>query len=206
MRNFSKLNRALAGLFCLLIAVSGCATVVTETAKKAWESRSTEDQVLDTKIGVGILDRLSGKDKSLLLDIGVDVWEQRVMLTGVLDKAATIDEVARLVKEDSRIKKIHNEIQLVTAAEKEKRRKDKDESDKKESGAGQSVNDFWLETKISARLLTTKKVTSVNYRWRSVLNKVFVIGRAADGMERDLVLSVIKETEGVKSIKDFIKH
>jgi osmotically-inducible protein OsmY len=133
MNTYSKQHKfhvRLISVFILTI-ISGCATAVGEIAKKAWEGRSTEDQVLDTKISASILDRFSGKDKGLLLDIGVDVWEQRVLLTGALDKATTIDEVVRLAKDDSRIKKVHNEIQLVTAEDKEKRRKDKKNGDKK---------------------------------------------------------------------------
>ncbi|HJM43783.1 MAG: BON domain-containing protein [Nitrospinota bacterium] len=62
-----------------------------------------------------------------------------------------------------------------------------------------------METKISARLLTTKGVTSVNFRWRSVGYRVFTIGRARSVWERDTVLRVIRETKGVKSVKHFIQ-
>ena len=72
---------------------SGCTTVLTSAAQKAWDSRSTEDQVTDSKIHTGILDKLKNKDKGLLLDVNVDVWEQRVMLTGTLDDAGARSEV-----------------------------------------------------------------------------------------------------------------
>jgi len=41
-----------------LMFMTGCASVVTSAAQKAWENRSTEDQVTDTKIHTGILDRV----------------------------------------------------------------------------------------------------------------------------------------------------
>ena len=44
-------------------------TFLMETGKKAFEDRSTEDQVTDTKIASGILAGLTDKDKSLLLDV-----------------------------------------------------------------------------------------------------------------------------------------
>lgn len=189
-------------LFVLLIVLSGCLTI----AEKAWEDRSTENQITDTKIIAGILDRWREKDKSLLLDVSADVWEQKLMLTGALDNPKVRNEVVALAKKDKRIKEIYNEIIIVTAAEKEKRRKDKDEAEKSGDKEGDDeTNDFWLETKIKVNLLKASGITSVNYRWRSVQNMIFVLGQSPNSIERDKVLKVIGETEGVKSIKDFIK-
>jgi len=52
--------------------------------------------------------------------------------------------------------------------------------------------------------LTQSNVTSVNYFYRSVLNKVYVIGAAANSVEKSLVLSIIRDTEGVQSVKEYI--
>jgi len=188
------------------LTMGGCMTVLTETAKKAMEDRTTEDQVTDTKIGTAILSSLSDKDKGLLLDVNTDVWEQRVLLTGTLDNAQTRQEVVQLVRTDGRAKKIYDEIQIVTKAEKEQRReaaKNKDEE--KKEGVGQSVNDFWIETKISAKLLGAGGVTSVNYRWRSVRNTVYLIGRARSQAELKIVLEKIRATEGVSNVKHFVE-
>ena len=194
----------IAGIFMATV-FSGCTTVVTSAAQKAWESRSTEDQVTDSKIHTGILDKLKNKDKGLLLDVNVDVWEQRVMLTGTLDDAGVRSEVESLARQDSRIKTLHNHIQVVTPAEKEARRKQKEEGGDEKSGAGQAVNDFWIETKIKAQLLTQSNVTSVNYFYRSVLNHIYVIGEAANAPEKSMVLSIISATEGVKSVQEYIE-
>ncbi len=200
--NGKRASLAPVAVLCLFVlaVASGCATVVQDAAVKALESRSTEDQVTDAKVYTSILDRLSQKDKGLLLDVSADVWEQRVMLTGVLDNEATIKEVERLVKGDNRVKTIYNEIKFVSATEKEKRRKDKESGGDK----NETSNDFWLETKIKAQLLTNTKISSVNYRWRSVLNNVYIIGKVADTSERDLVLKTIGGVKGVKGVKDFI--
>ncbi len=188
------------------LGLAGCTTVVTETAQKAWEDRSTEDQVTDTKIGAGILKRLADRDEGLLLDVSTDVWEQRVLLTGVLDNAAEKKAVEGLVGADDRIKRLYSHVKVVSKAEKESRRADakaKDSQDK--SGVGQAVNDFWIETKIKAQLLVEKGVTSVNYRWRSVLNEAYVIGRAGSTAERDTVLRIIRATEGVEKVRSYIE-
>lgn len=195
---------ATAGLF-MAITLSGCATMVTSAAQKAWEIRSTEDQVTDSKIHTGILDNLKSKDKGLLLDVNVDVWEQRVLLTGTVDKQNLTSEITSLAKMDSRIKVLHNKIKVVTTEEKEALRKQKEEGGDGKSGVGQFVNDFWIETKIKAQLLTESKVGSVNYFYRSILNDIFVIGESTSREEKSLVLSIIRGTEGVRSVQEYIE-
>ena len=72
----------IAGLVLVIaLGLAGCPQVLMETAKKTMEDRTTGDQVTDTKIGTGLLASLADKDKNLLLDVNVDVWEQRAMIT-----------------------------------------------------------------------------------------------------------------------------
>ena len=191
----------------VVLGTTGCMQVYEQAAKTAFEDRSNDDHILDAKIDTGILSALADKDKSLLLDVKTDVWEQRVMLTGTLDDAKMKKDVVQLVQQsDPRIRKIHDEIQIVSKAEQEQRReaaKNKDASQKE--GVGQAVNDFWIETKINAQLLSTRGVTSVNYRWRSVRNVVYLIGRSRSKDELQTVLGVISKTEGVKEVKQFVE-
>ncbi len=193
-------------LACAALLLPGCTTVLVESAKKTLEDRSTDDQVTDTKISAGILSSLSDKDKNLLLDVNVDTWEQRVMLTGTVADNRTRQEVVQLARADRRVKAVYDEIQVVSAAEQARRReaaKTKDSS--KKEGLDRSVNDFWIETKISAKLIADSKVTSVNYRWRSVRNTVYLIGRARSSTEYRTVVDTILATEGVQQTKPFVE-
>ena len=201
-----KFNHSMYAILMVGILCSGCATVIMETGKKAFEDRNTEDQITDTKIATGVLSRFSDRDKSLLLDVNVDVWEQRVLLTGTLDNPQEKQAVAELVNSDSRITKIYNDIQIVTKVEKEARR-EKAEGGNKNSkeGIGQTVDDIWINTKIEAQLIAQKGVTSVNYRWRSVRNNVSLIGRANSSAELAKVLDIIKATKGVESVKHYVE-
>ncbi len=81
-----------------LLTSVGCATLYQETAGRLWQDRSGEDQKTDFKIHSGILKRLSEKNKGLLLDVSVDSWEKRVMLTGTLDDPAVHKEVVALAR------------------------------------------------------------------------------------------------------------
>ena len=190
-------NFAILGTVFVLL-LSGCTQVLTEAAQKAYEDRTTEDQVLDGKIAAAFLDKLTGKDAGLALDVSMDVWEQRAMVTGVVDSPSLKNEILGMAKADSRIKTLYDHISVVTTAEKEARR------DAKDKGDDGSTNDFWLETKIKGQLLTAGGVTSVNYRWRSVENNIYVLGEAATPGEGDKVVSLIKQVEGVKNVTSHI--
>jgi len=190
-----------------VLGTTGCLQVYEQAAKTAFEDRSNDDHILDVKIDANILSALSDKDKGLLLDVKTDVWEQRVMLTGTLDDPKVKEDVVQLVKQaDARVKKIYDEVQIVSKEEKEQRReaaKNKDEN--KKEGVGQAVNDFWIETKINAQLLSTRGVTSVNYRWRSVRDVVYLIGRSRSEDELKTVLDIVRKTEGVTGVKHFVE-
>ncbi|UCD11026.1 MAG: BON domain-containing protein [Nitrospinaceae bacterium] len=192
-----------------LALISGCTTVLQETAGRVLQDRSAEDQKVDAKIHGGIVEGITGKDKKLLLDLSADVWEQRVMITGVLDDPEVRREVLQLARQDDRIREMYEHIQIVSTEEKEARRQQREAAESGEgeekSGAGQAVNDFWIETKIKAQLLATKNVTSVNYFSRSVRNQVYVIGKAASAEEKDRVLKIIRETKGVKGVTEHIQ-
>ena len=195
----------LLGMLVVFLLAS-CTTILMETGKKAFEDRTTEDQVTDSKIGAGILARLSNKDTGLLLDVSIDTWEQRVLLTGTLDDPAVRDEVLQLVRSDTRIKQVYDEIHIVNPEEKERRRKEGEEQKKSNTeGIGQTVNDLWIATKIEAQLIAAKGVTSVNYRWRSVRNQVYLIGRARSEAELNRVLEICRNTKGVASVKHFVE-
>ena len=53
--------------------------------------------------------------------------------------------------------------------------------------------------------MSAQDVISVNYRWRSVRNTLYVIGRAQTKQELAQVLALIKGTDGVSRIKSFIE-
>jgi hypothetical protein len=91
--------------------------------------------------------------------------------------------------------KVYDEIQVVSAAEQAKRR-EAAKAMSTQAAANQPDNDFWVETKISAKLVSAQDVISVNYRWRSVRNTLYVIGRAQSKQEMTQVLALIKAPMG----------
>lgn len=204
-----RLEQKLAVLIVLMSMTGiGCQSVIIEAGKKAFEDRSTGDQVTDIELAASIATDLGSRDKSLLLDVSTDVWEQRVLLTETVTDQKVREEIVAQVKADARVKALYDEIQIVTPEEQEQRRKAAEEKDKGEpskEGFGQTGNDFWIETKISARLLTEPDVRSVNFRWRSVRNRVYVIGRARSEAELQRLLEIFKNVDGVVEVKSMVE-
>jgi len=196
-------------LALVMTAVSGfvgctsATTMVWEAAKKLHEDRTTDTQFTDTKISASVMSALAEKDVGLFLDVNADVWDTRVLLTGTVTDPAMRQEVVRQVRGDKRIQKIYNEIQIVSKAEQQERRPQNSNSEGVKIEA--VASDFWIETKVAAKLVTAKDVTSVNYRWRSVRKTLYVIGRAHSKQELTQVLTLMRGTEGVRRVKSFVE-
>lgn len=195
----------IAAVCVLALGLSGCTAVVMETAKKAREDRTTNHQWTDTQIATSILSDLNEKDSGLLLDVSVDVWEQRVLLTGTVVDHLTRQELMRRVRADPRVLKIHDEIQVVSKEEQARRRRAANPGATKREGTDRVISDVWIETKISAQLIAAQNVTSVNYRWRAVRSTVYLIGRAQSRTELNAVLGIVRGTDGVSQVKTFIE-
>ena len=78
MTRHGRFSRLAMLLIALIFAAAACQSVLVETGKKVFENRSTSDKIADTRLAGGIATDLTLKDKSLLLDVSTDVWEQRV--------------------------------------------------------------------------------------------------------------------------------
>lgn len=190
----------------VVLGTSGCASVLMEGAKKTAEDRHTSDFLTDAQIGTSLFSALAQKEAGLVMDVNVDVWEQRVLLTGTVADARTKAGVAQLARADKRVRRVYDEIQIVSAAELASRRAaaGKRESGNKE-GFERIVNDYWIETKITGQLIGTRDVSSFNLRWRSVRNVVCVIGRASTPQEHRRVMDSIRSIEGVQQVKSFVE-
>jgi osmotically-inducible protein OsmY len=190
----------------LLLCTGGCTTVLSEGAKRAAESRHSSDFFTDAQIGTSLFSALAQKDAGLAMDVNIDVWEQRVMLTGTVADAKTRTEVEQMVRADKRVLKVHNEIQIVSAEELARRRASTAKRDaSKKEGVERFASDYWLETKITGQLIATKDVSSVNLRWRSVRNTVYVIGRAQSQDEHRKAMEAIRAVDGVAQLRSFVE-
>ena len=205
MKSMKSLS-VIAGALLGALALGGCSTnsVVANVAKAAFEDRLVEEQITDAKIKTGIAERLISIDKMLLVDLNVDIWKTRVMVTGSLSSAKLRNQVAGAVQQDGRVSYYYNEAIIVTEEQQAQRREWKEKAQDGAQKAAEVFDDVWIETKISAQLIAGEGVNSVNYRWRSVLGVVYILGEAQTAQEWKAVQSIIKGIKGIKSLKSHV--
>jgi hyperosmotically inducible protein len=168
---------------------------ITSAVEAAAEDRSSGDIATDLKLKTSIVSSLTdklGKEGAL---VGVDVYEQDVMLTGTISTAALKTQAAEVTKALAGVKKIYNELLLDSDLAK----------DPKKGTVAGAVDDTVIEKKIEAQFATTKGINHTNWRWRSVKGHVFLFGRALSAEENASATKVAKSVAKVISVVDRAK-
>jgi hyperosmotically inducible protein len=169
-----------------MAALAACTqpTGLVNVASSPSEDRSLQTLRDDAAITLDINEALVGKQYSdLFAEISTDVYEHVVMLTGTVKFAQNKQRATDLVRGIKGVKRIVNELQVTD-----------------DYGPATAANDLWIETKLKVKLLGTKGIRSINYRWRSVNGVVYVIGAGRSQQEMNTVLNVIRTTERVKKV------
>ena len=117
------------------------------------------------------------------MDANADVYQGQVMQTGSVKKTEDRRKAEELASEVKGVRQIFNEIQVT-----------------EEGDMGVAAKDFVIETKLKANLLLARRVTSINYRWRSVNGIVYFLGAARSQGELDKVLALARQTDGVRLV------
>ena len=186
---------ALAGILVFLLG--GCTYVLKETFTRGLQDRTGDEQLEDAGIDVVFSEKINKINADSIYDVFIDVWKGRVMLTGVVDDPELIPTLSRLAGEDVHARAVYNENQVVPLREKRVL--------ENTLSPLQKLKDLFIELNVKTKLFSDENVKSVNYHLRSVLNRVYVIGRSESAAERRLVIRHIRETQGVKSMKEFIE-
>ena len=156
----------------------------------AAEDRSSSDIGTDLKLKTAIVTALSdklGKEGAL---IGVDVYEQDVMLTGSVSAAALKTQAADVAKAEKGVKKIYNELLLDADLAKKS----------KKGGAENFVDDTVIEKKIGVQFAAEKGLNHTNFRWRAVKGHVFLFGRALSAAENAQATKVARGIDNVVAV------
>ena len=168
-------------------------TAIKSAIETVVEDRSAADIAKDTeikaKITVEVIDQMGGD----VISINADVYEQDVMLTGVVETGEQRTQAEELTRRIAGVKKLYVEIMVKSDLEEEK-------------GAVESfVDDTVIETKINALLLDAKGVNVTNFVYRSVGGHVFVFGRALSDQEKSKATAIMRDIKGVRSVKNLAK-
>lgn len=168
-------------------------SIIKGAVEAAVEDRTADDIKKDLTIKASLTADVIDEMGTEVISISIDVYEQSVMLTGAVEKAALKKQAETLARAIEGVKKIFNEILVIKSIDKEK-------------GAVENfVDDSVIETKINALLLDGRGVNVTNFRWRSVGGKVFIFGRALSKPELSKAIAIIKDIKGVTKVTSRVK-
>ncbi len=184
----------LMAMFCigqaqaqLLDALKAPVTLI----ERAVEARSTSDIAKDNEIVVKV-NAIMAKVESI--KASTEIYEQRLLITGIFDNKADYDSFQSQVKQVSGVKKLYWHVTYLS----------KDDSARKSLlGWGDVLE---LTTKANTRLVGTKGVADVNFRIvGDSYGTLYLLGRARSGEEKQKALARVRDGNGVKKVVDYVE-
>jgi osmotically-inducible protein OsmY len=159
---------------------------------RAIEARSMGDIAKDNEVVLKV-NKVMADSKTA--SASTEIYEQRLLITGMIDDKATYDRFEKGVKAVPEVKKLYWHVTMMTKEEQEKR--------KAELAGWADV--LALATKGHGRLVGTAGVADVNFRvCGDAFRTLYIIGRARSKEEADKAIARLKEGDGVKKVVSYI--
>lgn len=185
--------------FAMLVLSSCVETVVVGTVaagayiagnrNKSTTVSKKNNYTLDSTETMSLKDYLKNNpNKKGLKNINVNVFEERIMLTGYVNNSNLKTLVGGIAKSKKPKNEIINEIMVF-------------DKDYNVSGFRDSVISF----RISWKLKSDSEINSNNYKYDVVDGNVFIIGLASDKEELQKTANIISQINGVKKVVSYIK-
>jgi len=154
----------------------------------ATQERGIEGAASDTNIRLQINHLWLHESTSLYSQIGLQVQEGRVLLTGQVPEPEARVTAVRLAWQAEAVIEVINEIEL---------------GDK--SSLSDAARDEWIGAQLRARLLGDAAVASINYSIETVNGSVYLIGIAQSQAELDRVIAYAKGIAYVRRVVNYMR-
>ena len=170
------------------LAVAGCAPLAIGTgagtvAYSVAQERTTGQALTDGSITVRLKSKYLGRSPGLFADVGVDVHEGRVLLTGSVPSREDKVEATRLAWETTGVRRVEDEL---TVGEDQSTRS--------------YIDDVMISNQIRYDLIADGDVKAVNYNVETVDGVVHLTGVARSPAEIARVIRHAKTTRGVRRV------
>jgi osmotically-inducible protein OsmY len=169
---------------CVGAAVGAGATV----GVAAMEERGLEQAARDLRMSTAIRESWFQKNHAMVVDLGIEVHEGRVLLTGVTSKAEIQADAVDMAWKVEGVKEVYNEIVLAP-----------------ETGIIDTANDSWITAQLQSKLTFDKKILSINYEIETVAGVVHLIGVAQNQDELDRVIGHARNIKYVKRVVNYVR-
>ena len=172
-------------------SLSGCASLVIGGAATAgvaaYQERGISGVAADTTISTKVRAKMIETDDKFFLDVGIEVYEGRVMLTGRVANEDRRADAVRIAWSVTDVKDVINEIQV------------------SESPLADIANDSWITTQLTSKMTFDKHILAINYSIETVGGVIYLIGIAQDQAELDPVLNHARSIKYVKSVVSHVR-
>lgn len=178
----------------LCLSISGCSSVLTSTRNSPIEDdRGTrtigskiDDSLIETKVSVNIAKANADLDKGS--HIVVSSYNGVVLLAGQTPRADLKSLAEQTASQVQRVKKVHNELQVMQP-----------------SSILARNNDAWLTTKIKAQMLGDASVPSTRIKVITENGIVYLLGLVTQG-EANAATNVVQGASGVQKIVKLFEY
>ena len=188
MKSLSSVCRA-AMMAAVLLVTSGCAGLIVGAGATAgvaaYEQRSVGDQAKDIKIHTQITSAWLQYDQMFPIDFGVEVYEGRVLLTGIAKEEQKRADAVRLAWTADGVREVYNEIQV--------------------GEGGNVARDSWITTQLTSKITFDKQISAINYSIETVDGTIYLIGAAKDQAELDKVIAHARTIEFVRKVVSHVE-
>ncbi|MBT4889741.1 MAG: BON domain-containing protein [Rhodospirillales bacterium] len=154
----------------------------------AYQERGLEQAARDTKLATQIRAHYISKNGDIATYVGIEVYEGRALLTGLVDTEELRAEAVRLTWEITGLKDVINEIQLSA-----------------EEGIVEFMHDSWISSQLQAKMTFDENIMAINYSIETVNSIIYLIGIAADQAELDRVIAIARDIERVRRVISHVR-
>jgi osmotically-inducible protein OsmY len=184
------MRQSLIAALLLLAAptLSGCLETAVGAGAVAGsaslQERGVKGAVSDTAIRAEIDHYWLEKDHTYFINLNLQVYEGRVLVTGVVADADVRATAIQLAWKAKGVREVINEIEVVPQG----------------TGFIDYARDSAISTELKARLLFAKDINSVNYSSEVVNGSVYFLGVAQTQGELDQALNIARNIKNVKRV------
>ena len=149
--------------------------------------RSFGTVVDDATIKINIASKFINSDDNLFIDVGTNVLEGRVLLTGLVDNQEIRIDAVRRVWDVKGVNEVINEIQIGNR-----------ESIK------EYAQDLWITTQVRGLAAKTIGLRSISYNFETIQGRVYIVGVTSRPQQLEAIIDVAKTVKGVTEIVNYV--
>ncbi len=181
-----RVGLILIAVLATSIVLGSCSALVgvgTTVGVAAVQERGVKGRATDLQIEALILKDFLARGLKMTTTIGVEVYDGRVLLTGLTKDTNVSDEAVRVAWKTRGVKKVINEIKL-----------------EKAGTIADFAHDTWITTKLKSRMTFDKNILAINYLVETVNRSVYLLGVAQDAEELKRVVGHASSIDRVREV------